>query len=320
MPKSRKFPTTEGSLALASYDDIFTPDAIPVHTGREIVADVPLNELHPFDGYPFRVREDAAMLEKVEDIKAGGPVLPCLVRPIDTGDANRACGYEVVAGQREVRACELAGLPSMPAIIRELDDDTATILMVNANLPPDMVLPSELAWALRMKMEALCHRGRKLEGIDPGTLSVEILMEQTGKSKNQIYRYVHLTELVPDLLDMVDADNIGFSIAADHLYKLTRKEQAWLLDSMGKYDATPSASQAQRLKKHSKDGTLTPEVADEIMAEEKKEPVKVTLTGSKLHQYFPRDYTPKQMESVIIELLEGWRRESGVATEHEHGG
>lgn len=311
MPKQ---PKTAGALALASYDDIFTAEAIPVHTGREQIVDIPLDELRPFDGYPFRVREDAAMLEKVEDIRAGGPVLPCMVRPRAAG------GYEIITGQRDVRACELAGLTSMPAVVRELDDDTATILMVNANLPPDKVLPSELAWALRMKMEALCHRGRKLEGIDPGTLSVEILMEQTGKSKNQIYRYVHLTELVPDLMDMVDADKIGFSIAADHLYQLTRKEQAWLLDSMGKYDVTPSASQAQRLRKRSKDGTLTPDAVEEIMAEEKKEPVKVTLTGSRLHQYFPKDYTPKQIEAVIFELLEGWRQESGVFGDNEHGG
>ena len=297
-----KHPKTAGALALASYDDIFTAAAIPVHTAREQIVDIPLGELHPFDGYPFRVREDAAMLEKIEDIKVGGPVMPCMVRPREAG------GYEIIAGQRDVRACELAGLTSIPAVVRELDDDTATILMVNANLPPDKVLPSELAWALRMKMEALCHRGRKLEGIDPGTLSVEILMEQTGKSKNQIYRYVHLTELVPDLMDMVDAEKIGFSIAADHLYKLSRKEQAWLLDSIAKYEATPSAAQAQRLRKHSKDGTLTPEIVDGIMAEEKKEPVKVTLTGSRLHQYFPKDYTPKQMEAVIIELLGDWHR------------
>ncbi|MDL2234453.1 ParB N-terminal domain-containing protein, partial [Ruminococcaceae bacterium OttesenSCG-928-L11] len=229
-----------------------------------------------------------------------------LVRPREDG------GYEIIAGQRDVRACELAGLTSVPAIIQDLDDDTAVIMMVNANLPQDKVLPSEMAWALRMKMEALCHRGRKVDGIDPGTLSVEILMQQTGKSKNQIYRYVHLTELVPDLMDMVDADKIGFSIAAEHLYQLSRKEQAWLLDCIGKYEATPSASQAMRLKKHSKEGTLTPEIMDEIMAEEKKEPLKVTLTGSRLQQYFPKSYTPKQMEAVIISLLEGWRLESGV--------
>lgn len=203
----------------------------------------------------------------------------------------------------------------MPTIVQEIDDDTATIMMVNANLPQEKILPSEMAWALRLKMEALCHRGRKAKGIDPGTLSVEIFMEQTGKGKNQIYRFCHLTELVPGLLDMVDENKIGFSIAADYLYKLTRQEQSWLLDSMSKHEATPSAAQALRMKKHSEGGTLAPGVMDEIMAEEKKEPVKVTLAGSRLYQYFPKTYTPKQMEGVIIELLEGWRRGNGTVAE-----
>lgn len=300
-------PKTKGSLALASYDEIFQSDSIPLATTQEQIVEVPLSELHPFENYPFRVCEDAAMQENVESIKEGGPVLPCLIRPLATG------GYEIVAGQRIVRACELAGLEHIPAIIREMDDDTATILMVNANLPQEKVLPSELAWALRMKMEALCHRGRKVDGIDPGTLSVEVLEAQTGKSKNQIYRYVHLTELVPALLDMVDADKIGFSIAAEHLYKLSRKEQSWLLDCMEKYEATPSASQAQRLKKLSQTGELTLTLMDSILAEEKKEPVKVTLTGSRLKQYFPKDYTPKQMEKVILGLLESWHRKQAVS-------
>lgn len=300
-------PKTRGALALASYDEIFQSDSTPIATAQEQIIVVSLSELHPFENYPFRVCEDAAMQENVESIQEGGPVLPCLIRPLTTG------GYEIIVGQRTVRACELAGRDNIPAIIREMDDDTATILMVNANLPQEKVLPSELAWALRMKMEALCHRGRKVDGIDPGTLSVEVLEEQTGKSKNQIYRYVHLTELVPNLLDMVDADKIGFSIAADHLYKLSRKEQSWLLESMEKYEVTPSSSQAMRLKKYSKDGILTQEIVDEIMAEEKKEPIKVTFAGSKLRQYFPSSYTPKQMEAVILKLLDGWHRRQAVS-------
>lgn len=297
---------TRGSLALASYDEIFHSDSIPAASQEQIV-EVLLSELHPFENYPFRICEDAAMMENVESIQEGGAVLPCLIRPITTG------GYEIVVGQRTVRACQLAGRATIPSIIREMDDDTATILMVNANLPQEKVLPSELAWALRMKMEALCHRGRKVEEIDPGTLSVEVLMEQTGKSKNQIYRYVHLTELVPGLLDMVDTDKIGFSIATDHLYKLRRKEQSWLLESMEKYEATPSASQAVRLKKCSKDSLLTQEKIDEIMAEEKKETIKLTLTGSCLKRYFPQDYTPKQMEKVIVGLLENWYKKQAVS-------
>lgn len=300
-------PKSKGALALASYDEIFQPDSIPLAATQEQIVDVPLSELHSFENYPFRVCDDSAMQENVESIKEGSPVLPCLIRPLVTG------GYEIVVGQRNVRACELAGREQVPAIIREMDDDSATILMVNANLPQDKVLPSELAWALRMKMEALCHRGRKVDGIDPGTLSVEVLEAQTGKSKNQIYRYVHLTELVPALLDMVDADKIGFSIAAEHLYKLSRKEQSWMLDCMEKYEATPSASQAQRLKKLSQTGELTLSLMDSILAEEKKEPVKVTLTGSRLKQYFPKDYTPQQMEKVILGLLESWHKKQAVS-------
>ena len=300
-------PKTRGTLALASYDEIFQSDPIPMAVAQEQIVEVSLSELHPFENYPFRVYEDAAMQENVESIQEGGAVLPCLIRPIITG------GYEIVVGQRTVRACELAGRDNIPAIIREMDDDTATILMVNANLPQEKVLPSELAWALRMKMEALCHRGRKVDGIDPGTLSVEVLRVQTGKSKNQIYRYVHLTELVPSLLDLVDTDKVGFSIAADHLYKLRRKEQSWLLECMEKYEATPSASQAQRLKKLSQTGELTLPIIDSILAEEKKEQVKVTLTGNRLKQYFPKEYTPKQMEKVIIGLLESWHKKHAVS-------
>jgi ParB family chromosome partitioning protein len=296
-------------MALASYDDIFQADAMPTPTGREQVLKIPMGELHPFENYPFKVWEDAAMRENVENVKDGAAIRPCVVRP------RKAGGYEVIAGQRDIRACELAGMPAMPAIILEADDDTATIMMVNANLPQEKILPSEMAWALRMKMEALCHRGSKVEGIDPGTLSVEILIAQTGKGKNQIYRFCHLTELVPGLLDMVDESKIGFSIAADYLYKLSRQEQSWLLDSMGKHEATPSAAQALRLKKHSEGGTLTSEVMDGILSEEKKEPIKVTLAGSRLYQYFPPNYTPMQMEAVIMELLESWRLKSGVTAE-----
>lgn len=308
MLNAKKLPKTAGSLALASYDDIFQADALPIHTGRETIVQIPMDELHPFENYPFRVWEDAAMQENVESIKEGAAVRPCIARP------RESSGYEVIAGQRDIRACELAGMTAMPTIVQEIDDDTATIMMVNAGLPQEKILPSEMAWALRMKMEALCHRGRKIEGIDPGTLSVEILMAQTGKGKNQIYRYCHLTELVPDLLDRVDADKIGFSIAADYLYKLKRTEQAWLINSMGKYEATPSAAQALRLKKHSADGTLTPEVMDEIMAEEKKEPIKVTLAGKRLYEYFPQSYTPQQMEAVIMKLLEGWRKKQAASS------
>lgn len=292
-------PKTGGALALASYDDIFQTCDVRPAVGEQMVQ-IPLAGLHPFENYPFKVRDDAAMLENVESVKAGGPILPCLVRPRNAG------GYEVIAGQRDVRACELAGKDAIPAIIREMDDDTATIAMVNANLPQDAALPSELAWALRMKLEALVHRGRKVEGIDPGTLSVDILVAKTGKTKTQIYRYVHLTGLVPALMDMVDESKIAFSVAADHLYKLNRVEQGWLVDCIARYEATPSASQAIQMKKAHNDGGLTAELMDAIMAAQKKEVVRVTLSESCLERYFPASYTPKQMEEVILDLLAEW--------------
>lgn len=301
MPKKKAPPQ------LTSYDDIFQTDDIKADTAGQKVADLPLADLHPFEGYPFKVREDAAMLENAENIREGNPVRPCMVRPRNLG------GYEVIAGQRDVRACELAEKTTMPAFVCELDDDSATIAMVNANLPQEQPLDSEMAWALRMKLEALCHRGRKLEGVDPGTLSVDILVEQTGKTKTQIYRYVHLTELVPELSDMVDDKRIAFSVAADYLYKLSRQEQAWLLDSMARYEATPSASQALRLRQYHHTGALTPELVDEVMAEQKKEPVKVTLTANRLKQYFPVEYTPRQMEDVILRLLDNWQRTQGLS-------
>ena len=286
------------SLAFASYEDIFMVEELVATT--EQVLELQLYDLHLPENFPFKLREDAALLENVESIKEGNAIVPCVVRPREMG------GYEVIAGQRTMRACELAERATVPVIATNMDDDAATILMVNSNLPQDKVLPSEMAWALRMKLEALCHRGRKMEDIDPGTLSVEILMEQTGKSKNQIYRFVHFTELVPALLDMVDAGRIAFSVAADYLYKLTRKEQAWLLDSIEKYGATPSTSQALRLRQLA--GHLTQEQVDGIMSEQKKESIKVTLGGGKLRQYFPEDYTPKQMEDVILQLLDHWLR------------
>ncbi len=293
-------PKTKGALALASYDDIFQIGPA-VQTSVEQVQEVPLNELFPFENHPFQVRDDEGMQKTAESVNKYGVLVPGIVRPRPEG------GYEIVAGHRRKRACELAGKAAMPVLIRNLDDDEATIIMVDTNLQRETLLPSEKAWAYRMKLEALNHRGVKLEGIVPGTLSADMVAKQAGESKSQIFRYIRLTELVPNLLDMTDAGKIAFNPAVELSY-LSRKEQSALLDCMAKYEATPSHSQALRLKKYSQAGTLTGALLDEIMGEEKKPPAKITLTGSRLSEYFPSEYTPKQMETVILKLLDGWRR------------
>lgn len=282
---------TKGSLALASYDDIFSVQPAPLALSKETVVELPLCRLHPPEFHPFQVRDDEAMKKTAESVKKYGVIMPGLVRPRADGD------FELVAGNRRKRASELAGKDTMPVIIREMDDDEAVLIMVDTNLQQrESLLPSEKAWAYRMKLEALKHRGIVVDGIDIGTLSVTIVSEQSGDSKSQIHRIVRLTELVPGLIDLVDAKKIAFNSAVELSY-LSRKEQSALLDTMAKYEATPSLPQAQRLKKLSQSGELTLPLMDSFLAEEKKEPVKVTLPGSCLKQYFPKDYTPKQMEN-----------------------
>lgn len=302
-------PKTKDALALASYDDIFQTEAAKEESFFERVREIPLTELHPFENHPFQVRDDDSMRETVESVQKYGVLVPGIARPRNEG------GYELVAGHRRKRASELAGKSVMPVIVRELDDDEATIIMVDTNLQRETLLPSEKAWAYRMKLEALNHRGARSDLTNSqvgnkfdGKLSVEIVAEQVGESKNQIYRYVRLTELVPDLLDMVDADKIAFNPAVE-LSALTRTEQGDLLDMMGKYEATPSVAQAQQMKKLSQAGELTPERIESIISEPKKEPESnVTLKGGKIKQYFPPSYTPQQMEAVIIKLLENWHK------------
>lgn len=298
---------TKGSLALASYDDIFSVKEVTTPTNTESVIELPLDRLYPPEFHPFQVRNDAAMKKTIESVKKYGVMVPGLARPRPDG------GYELVAGNRRKLASELAGKETMPVIVREMDDDEAVIIMVDTNLEQrESLLPSEKAWAFRMKLEALKHRGIVVDGIDIGTLSVTIVSEQAGESKSQIYRIIRLTELVPGLLDLVDAKKIAFNPAAELSY-LSRKEQSALLDVMAKYEATPSQPQAQRLKKLSQAGELTIQLMDSILAEEKKETVKLTLPGSRLKQYFPGDYTPKQMEKVIIGLLENWHKKQAVS-------
>ena len=298
---------TKGSLALASYDDIFCISDTVTEVHAEKVIEMPLGRLYPPEFHPFQVRNDEAMKKTAESVKKYGVLVPGLARPRTDGN------YELVAGNRRKLASELAGRTTMPVIVRQMDNDEAVIIMIDTNLEQrESLLPSEKAWAYRMKLEALKHRGIVVDGIDIGTLSVTVVSKQAGESKSQIYRIIRLTELVPGLIDLVDAKKIAFNPAVELSY-LSRKEQSALLDAMAKYEATPSLPQVQRLKKHSQSGELTPEMIESILAEEKKEPVKLTLTGSRLKQYFPQGYTPKQMEKVIMGLLESWHKKQAVS-------
>lgn len=301
-------PVKERKLSLSSYDDLFETDESRAAKNREQIVEVSLQELHPFKQHPFQVRDDEAMQNTVESVKEYGVLTPGIARPLPDG------GYEIISGHRRKRACELAGLATMPFIIRDMDDDAATILMCDSNLQRETILPSERAFAYKLKLEALKHQGNRADLTCAqvghklqGAKSRDVLAEQMGESKNQISRFIRLTELVPDLLRMVDDRKIAFNPAVELSY-LKPEEQTALLDSMAAQEATPSLSQAQRLKKFSQDGKLNPGAMDAIMSEEKKEVERVTLTGQTLKRYFPKDYTPRQMETQIIKLLEQWQR------------
>ena len=265
-----------------------------------------LYDLQPFSKHPYKVRDDEAMRDMVESIKQYGVLSPAIARPMPDG------GYELVSGHRRKRACELAGLDAMPVIVRELDDDAAAILVVDSNLQREDLLPSERAFAYKLKLEALRHQGERsdLTSSQVGTKlrADEIIAEQDGSSRNQIQRYIRLTELIPQLLDMVDERKIAFNPAYE-LSFLTKDEQTMLLDAMDSEQATPSLSQAQRLKQFSQRGELDAAVMRAIMSEEKKEVERVTLKGDTLRKYFPASYTPKRMEETIIKLLEQWQKQ-----------
>lgn len=276
----------------------------------ERVQEIPLSELHPFKKHPFRVVDDEAMQRTVESVAQFGVLAPALARPRPEG------GYELVAGHRRMRASELAGLETMPVIVRQMDDDTATIAMVDSNLQRETLLPSERAFAYKMKMEAMARRagrpskensgqvGRDFQGKE----SREIIAEQTGESARQVQRFINLTNLIPELLDMVDRKEIAFNPAVE-LSFLKKEEQQGFLEAMDYGQSTPSLSQAQRIKKLSQAGMCTQEAMNTIMNEEKKSELDtVTLKNDVLRKYFPRSYTPKQMQDTIIRLLEQWQK------------
>ena len=296
-------------VELASVDDLFSTEESRADAQREKVVEIPLSELHPFKGHPFKVKDDEAMMETADSIKQYGVLVPAIARPDPEG------GYELVAGHRRHRASELAEKETMPVIVRDLDDDAATIIMVDSNLQRESLLPSERAFAYKMKLEAMKHQGdrvdltcsqvgNKLEG----KKSSEILAEQVGQSKNQIFRYIRLTELIPELIDMVDEKKIALNPAYE-LSFLKKEEQVDLLDAMDSEQATPSLSQAQRLKKYSQEGYLTLDMMRVIMEEEKKSDLdRVTFTSDTLRKYFPKSYTPQRMQETIIKLLEAWQK------------
>lgn len=275
----------------------------------ERVQEIPLSELHPFKNHPFRVVDDEAMQRTVESVAQFGVLAPAVARPRTEG------GYELVAGHRRMRASELAGLETMPVIVRQMDDDTATIAMVDSNLQRETLLPSERAFAYRMKMEAMKHQGERtdltsgqLGRKSDGKESREIIAEQTGESARQVQRFINLTNLIPELLDMVDRKEIAFNPAVE-LSFLKKEEQQGFLEAMDYGQSTPSLSQAQRIKKLSQAGMCTQEAMNTIMNEEKKSELDtVTLKNDVLRKYFPRSYTPKQMQDTIIRLLEQWQK------------
>ena len=299
------------NVKLASVDDLFTTEEtrqeIQADAKREKVQMLPLSELHPFRNHPFKVKDDDAMANTVDSVRQYGVLVPAIARPLESG------GYELVSGHRRHHASELAGLTEMPVIVRDLDDDAATIIMVDSNLQRETLLPSERAFAYKMKLEAMkrqAGRPSKENVSQVGTQkrSDQIMAEQVGESRNQIQRFIRLTALIPDLLNLVDEKKVAFNPAVELSY-LKTEEQVLLLDAMESEQTTPSLSQAQRLKKFSQEGKLSVDVMRAIMSEEKKpEMDKVIFTSARLRQYFPKSYTPQQMENTILRLLEQWQR------------
>ena len=294
-----------GNVSLNTYADIFSTEQSRAEDRLEKVREIPLAELHPFKNHPFKVLDDESMQRTVESIARFGVLSPAIARPSPDG------GYELVAGHRRHHACELVGMKTMPVIVRELDDDAATILMVDSNLQRETILPSERAFAYKMKLEAIKHQGMRSDLTSTQVaqkLSVQQVGDEAGVSKDTVRRFIRLTELIPELLDMVDQKQIAFNPAVE-LSFLKPEEQKQLLEAMDYAQATPSLSQAQRLKKYSQEGKCTFEVMCTVMDEEKKTDLdRVIIKQDVLRKYFPKSYTPKQMEDTIIRLLEQWQR------------
>jgi ParB family chromosome partitioning protein len=298
------------SIKLTSVDELFSTEESRADSQREKVLDIPLSEISDFPNHPFKVKADEAMLEMADSVKQYGVLVPGLVRPKPNG------GYEMIAGHRRKKASELAGKETMPCIIRELDDDEATIIMVDSNLQRESILPSEKAFAYKMKLEAMKRQaGRpskensvQLELDYKGQQSRDILAKQTGESGPQIFRYIRLTELIPSILEMVDEKQIAFNPAVEISY-LAEKEQQDLYNTMQSEDCTPSLAQAQRMKKLSQDGRLNVDVIFSILTEEKpNQKEKFQIRRERIDRFFPKNFTEKQKEDLIVQLLESWYR------------
>ena len=302
-------PRKGANVTLSSYDEIFTTEEGRTESQQEHVQMIPLSELHPFEGHPFRVVDDDEMQKTVESVKQYGVLTPAIARPDPDG------GYEIISGHRRLRASELAGLDKLPVIVREMDDDTAIIFMVDSNLQREHILPSERAFAYKMKLDAIKHQGARTDLGKESTstqvaqkLSVEKVGEDAGVSKDTVRRYIRLTELIPEIRDMVDEKKIAFNPAVELSY-LKPEEQREFLDAMDYAQAAPSLSQAQRLKKLSQEGECKLDTMCEVMNEVKKDDMTtITIPHDVLRKYFPKSYTPQQMQDVIVKLLDQWQK------------
>ena len=299
-------PIDSGNLALKGLDDLFSTEENRQEEQREQVQQIPIDALHPFTNHPFKVLDDEAMTRTVESIAQYGVLAPLIARPRPDGD-----GYEIISGHRRQHAAQLAGLDTLPVIVRQMSDDAAVILMVDSNLQREHILPSERAFAYKMKLDAIKNQGARsdLTSVQVAPkLSTEKIGEEVGMSKDNVKRYIRLTNLVPELLDMVDEKKIAFNPAVELSY-LDEAQQRDFLEAMNDTQNAPSLSQAQRLKKLAQEGHFSYDVAFAVMGEEKKDELdKVVIKNDTLRKYFPRSYTPKQMEDTIIKLLDQWQR------------
>ena len=303
-------PRKGANISLSSYDDIFETDESRADSQLEKVQKIPISELVPFMNHPFKVVDDEAMLRTTESIAQFGVLTPLIARPLEDG------GYEIISGHRRAHAAEAAGLMEVPVIVRDMDDDAATVLMVDSNLQRESILPSERAFAYKMKLEAMKRQGVRTDLQGEGTSAqvgrkletADLIGQDTGDSRNQVRRYIRLTNLIPELLDMVDQKQISFNPAVELSY-LTPDEQQHVIEAMDFTQAAPSLSQAQRLKKLSQEGGCTLEAMQEILGEVKKGDLeRVAFKSEQLRKYFPKSYSPKQMQDTIIKLLEQWQK------------
>lgn len=300
-------PKRGGNISLTSYDDIFETDESRAESQLERVQNISISELVPFKDHPFKVVDDEAMLRTTESIAQYGVLTPLIARPLEGG------GYEIISGHRRAHAAELAGLTEVPVLVRQMDDDAATVLMVDSNLQRENILPSERAYAYKMKMEAMKRQAGRPSKENPRQVvgnyeTADLIGQESGESGRQVQRYIRLTNLIPELLEMVDQKQISFNPAVELSY-LAPEEQDVFMQAMDEVQASPSLSQAQRLKKLAQEGNFTMDAAREIMNEVKKGDLeRVTFRNEQLRKYFPRSYTTQQMQDTIIKLLDQWQK------------